>query len=651
MEEIDIKNGRHATPLLERIECPADLKLLSIDQLALLAADIREVIIRTVARTGGHLSPNLGVVEMTIALHYIFNAPHDKIIWDVGHQCYAHKLLTGRCSAFSTLRQYRGISGFPRRRESAYDLFDVGHSGTSISTALGIAEAQKFTQKQHNVIAVIGDGSINTGLAFEGLNNAGDLKSNLIVILNDNEMSISPNVGALSSYLSRIITGKAYNRLHTEMKEFLKTIPSIGTTLQRVMKQAEGSFKAFFVPGQLFEELGFKYVGPIQGHNLHHLIENLRNIRDLPKRPILLHVITKKGKGYPPAEEDPEVFHGVGPFDITTGATRKPKDGLKSYTSVFSDVLITLAQQDKRVIAITAGMTSGTGLTAFKHLFPDRFYDVGIAEPHAVTFAAALASEGLRPVVSIYSTFLQRSYDQILHDVCLQNAPVIFAIDRGGIVGDDGATHQGIFDVSYLRHLPNLIIMAPKDENELCHMFSTALTLKSPVAIRYPRGTGEGVPIKQPLQILPVGKAEVLSEGAELAILAIGKTVMPALDAAMLLIETGIHATVVNSRFVKPLDEELICALAQDCGRILTVEENVLSGGFGSAVLECLDRNGIHGVKTKRLGIPDEFVEHGSQEILRAQYGLDANGIRAAAIELLTVPIPGELISGFVKAG
>jgi 1-deoxy-D-xylulose-5-phosphate synthase len=621
--------------LLRQITTPADLKRLPEKDLPQLAKEIRETIIDTVCRTGGHCASNLGAVELTIALHYVFDAPKDKILWDVGHQTYAHKLLTGRRDRFHTLRQYGGISGFPCRSEGPYDVFDVGHSGTSISAALGLAEAQKQKGENSNIIAVIGDGSINTGLAFEGLNQAGDLESKLIVILNDNEMSISPNVGALSSYLSRIITGKAYNRLHKEMMDFLKTIPSIGSTLFRVVKQAEESFKGLIVPGLLFEELGFKYVGPIQGHNLRHLIENLRNIKNLKRRPVLLHVITKKGKGYPPAENDPETFHGIGPFDKETGKCHKSKNVSLNYTDIFSEALIKLAQRDERIVAITAGMTTGTGLTKFKQLFPNRFYDVGIAEQHAVTFASGLAAGGFRPVAAIYSTFLQRAYDQILHDVCLQNQPVVFAIDRGGIVGEDGPTHHGLFDISYLRHLPNLTFMAPKDENELRHMLYTALTLEGPTAIRYPRGKVEGVEIESTMRLIPVGKAEVLCWGIDVAIFAIGNTVLPALKAADLLKGQGINATVVNSRFIKPIDVELVCDLAQKIKKIITVEENVLAGGFGSAVLETLEQNNIDGIKVKRIGIPDKFVEHGSQEILRKKYGLDKEGIYRAAISVV----------------
>ena len=648
MEEIEnidkVQNG-----LLRQITNPDDLKRLPEKDLPQLAKEIRETIIDTVCRTGGHCASNLGAVELTIALHYVFDAPKDKILWDVGHQTYAHKLLTGRKDRFHTLRQYGGISGFPSRSEGPYDVFDVGHSGTSISAALGLAEAQKQKGENSNIIAVIGDGSINTGLAFEGLNHAGDLESKLIVILNDNEMSISPNVGALSSYLSRIITGKAYNRLYKEMMDFLKTIPSIGSTLYRVVKQAEESFKGLIVPGLLFEELGFKYVGPIEGHNLRHLIENLRNIRDLKRRPVLLHVITKKGKGYPPAENDPETFHGIGPFDKETGECHKSKRVALNYTDIFSEALIELAQRDERIVAITAGMTTGTGLTKFKQLFPSRFYDVGIAEQHAVTFASGLAAGGFRPVAAIYSTFLQRAYDQILHDVCLQNQPVVFAIDRGGIVGEDGPTHHGLFDISYLRHLPNLTFMAPKDENELRHMLYTALTLETPTAIRYPRGKVEGVEIESTMRLIPLGKAEILCWGPDVVIFAIGNTVLPALKAADLLKDQGIKATVVNSRFIKPIDVELVCDLAQKIRKIITVEENVLAGGFGSVVLETLEQNNIDGVKVKRIGIPDKFVEHGSQEILRKKYGLDKESICRAVLSFVNSGSSFKIYSQIVK--
>ena len=633
MEE---KSDQEKVRLLDQIESSADLKQLPEQTLLQLAEEIREVIIDTVSQTGGHLASSLGTVELTIALHYIFDTPEDKIIWDVGHQSYAHKLITGRRAAFHTLRQYNGISGFPRRTESPYDVFDVGHSGTSISAALGMAEAQKKGGGYRNIIAVIGDASITTGLAFEGLNQAGDLEGRLIVILNDNEMSISPNVGAVSSYLSRIITGNAYNRVHTRLMDFLKTIPSIGPRLFRVVKQAEESFKGLIVPGLMFEELGFTYVGPIQGHNFKHLTENLRNIKKLTKRPVLLHVITNKGKGYTPAEKDPETFHGIGPFEKATGKTYNSHSSVKSYTDIFGDAIVDLAREDDRIVALTAGMTTGTGLVKFKQLFPERFYDVGIAEQHAITFSAGLAAEGLRPVVAIYSTFLQRAYDQIFQDVCLQNNSVVFAVDRAGIVGEDGPTHQGLFDLSFLRQLPNLIVMAPKDGNELRSMLSMALKLDGPAAIRYPRGKVEGVEIDSGMNPIVLGKAEILREGHDLALFSIGNRVLPSLSAATLLAEKGIHATVVNSRFVKPLDEELICGLARKIRKIVTVEENVLAGGFGSAVLEILEKHNIKGNSIKRIGIPDKFVEHGPQNLLRKKYGLDDIGIFKVVLSFLT---------------
>ncbi|MBN2467577.1 MAG: 1-deoxy-D-xylulose-5-phosphate synthase [Deltaproteobacteria bacterium] len=629
------------TCLLKQIDSPADLKQLPEHKLAQLAEELRASILDTVSQTGGHLASSLGAVELTVALHYVFDTPKDKIIWDVGHQSYAHKLLTGRRDAFPTLRQHHGISGFPRRAESLYDVFDVGHSGTSISAAVGMAEAQTLKgDLEQDIVVVIGDASITTGLAFEGLNHAGDLGSRVIVVLNDNEMSISPSVGAVAAYLSRIITGKAYNRLHTQLMDFLKTIPSIGPTLFRVVKQAEESFKGLIVPGLLFEELGFSYVGPIPGHNLKNLVENLRNIKSLKKRPILLHVITTKGKGYQPAEKDPETYHGVGPFNKETGQQHKGESALPTYTDVFGNTMIELARQDERVLAITAGMTTGTGLSKFRELFPNRFYDVGIAEEHAVTFSAGLAAEGLRPVTAIYSTFLQRAYDQIVEDVCLQNHRVVFALDRAGIVGEDGPTHHGLYDLSFLRHLPNMVVMAPKDENELRMMLKTALELDAPATIRYPRGAGEGVAIESVIRSIPVGKAEILVEGADVAILAIGNAVSPALAAAQVLKEKGVQATVVNARFVKPLDEELICSLAQTVGKIVTVEENVLSGGFGSAVLEALEKHCVERVAARRLGIPDQFVEHGEPSLLRKKYGLDRNGIVEAALSLVTSRLP-----------
>jgi len=620
--------------LLEGINNPDELRLLKPEQLPQLAEELREEIITTVSKTGGHLASSLGVVELTVALHYVFNTPQDKIVWDVGHQSYAHKILTGRRKRFHTLRQHKGISGFPRREESIYDAFNVGHSSTSISAALGIAEARCLKGEKHKVIAVIGDGSLMAGLAWEGLNQAGHIKKDFIVILNDNEMSISPNVGALSAYLSRIITGQFYNRFKTEMVAFVDTIPGIGKSMLKVAKQSEEFLKGLLVPGLPFEELGFRYIGPISGHRFDHLLENLQNVNNLHGL-ILIHVLTNKGKGYAPAEENPITFHGTGPFDVKTGRPSSKKTSAPSYTQVFAQTLIKLAKNNNNIIAITAGMPNGTGLDKFSEAFPDKFYDVGIAEQHAITFAAGMAVEGLRPVIAIYSTFLQRGYDQILHDVCYQNLPVVFVLDRAGIVGEDGATHNGLFDLSYLRSIPNMIIMAPKDENELQHMLKTALSCECPVAVRYPRGKGYGVALDEQLKDLPIGKAEVLQDGDDLVILAVGGSVYPSLNAAERLKEAKIKTGILNVRFIKPLDKELICKLARKVGRIITVEENVLSGGFGSSVLETLGESDIQGVKVKCLGINDVFVEHGSQSIMRKKYGLDVEGIVRSAREIL----------------
>jgi 1-deoxy-D-xylulose-5-phosphate synthase len=622
---------------LSAINNPQELKKLPPELLPQLAQEIREQIISTVARTGGHLAPSLGVVELTIALHYVFDSPRDKIVWDVGHQAYAHKLLTGRQDRFHTLRQYGGISGFPKRCESPHDACDTGHSSTSISVALGMASARCLKRERNRVIAVIGDGSMTAGLAFEGLNNAGDLNKDLIVVLNDNGMSIAPNVGALSSFLSRKLTAPTMVFLKKQVENLLGSFPAIGGDLLAWAKKGEESFKAFFTPGMLFEALKFTYLGPVNGHRLNHLIETFNNVKNL-RGPILVHVRTTKGKGYRPAESDPTGFHGLGKFDPDTGEPKKRVGDVPTYTEVFGDTLVRLAKEDKRIVAITAAMPDGTGLVDFRKQFPDRFYDVGICEQHAVTFAAGLALEGMRPVAAIYSTFLQRAYDQILHDVCMQKVPVVLALDRGGVVGEDGETHQGLFDLSYLRHLPNLVLMAPKDENELRDMLYTAVDHPGPVALRYPRGRGVGVAFSSTLSKIPLGKAELLREGEDLLILAVGASVYPALKAAGDLEKRGFHATVVNARFIKPLDENLILTLAASHGRVLTVEENVVAGGFGSAVLELLADQGLFGVAVKRLGIPDTFVEHGSQEILRQKFGLDAEGILKGALEFLEQP-------------
>lgn len=623
--------------LLEKVNSPDDIKKLSLPELNALAAEIREMIIETVSKRGGHLASSLGTVELTIALHYVFNTPHDKLIWDVGHQTYAHKIITGRKDKFSTLRQKGGLSGFPKREESVYDTFGVGHSGTSISAAAGIAEARCLKGNGFKVIAVIGDGSMSSGMAFEGLNWVGDRNKDLIIVLNDNELSISPNVGALSSYLNRIMTGHTVTKLKSDFKSFLKSIPAIGESMFRFTKQVEESLKAFVVPGILFEELGFTYVGPLEGHRLDHLIKNLENLKDM-QGPVLVHVITKKGKGYQFSEDNPLRFHGTPAFHIETGESAADINmpaPPPSYTKVFGDTIVKLADADHRIVAITAAMCEGTGLCKFADKFPHRFYDVGIAEQHAVTFAAGLATQSLMPVVAIYSTFTQRAYDQIIHDVCLQKLPVVFALDRGGLVGEDGPTHHGVFDYSFFRSIPNMVVMAPKDENELQHMLKTAVQCQYPASVRYPRGNGVGTPLDDAFVALELGKGEILATGSDLAFFAIGSTVYPAMKAASALSQEGIGITVVNARFVKPLDEELLCATALSLKRVITMEENVLPGGFGSAVLELFERKGIHDVKVKRLGVRDEFVEHGTQQELRRLHGLDEEGIIEAARQMM----------------
>lgn len=620
--------------LLQRIHSPQDLRDLSRGELYQLAEEIREEIIHTVSITGGHLASSLGVVELTIALHHVFDSPRDRIIWDVGHQSYPHKLLTGRRGSFNTLRQYNGLSGFPKREESPHDAFNTGHSSTSISAALGMSVAKSLKDDGNRVIAVIGDGSMTAGLAFEGLNQAGHLEKDLIVVLNDNEMSISPNVGALSAYLNRVMTGQLVNRFRRQLKSLLQTIPGIGNSMIRIIKQAEESFKGFLTPGMLFEELGFKYVGPIDGHHVDHLIETFKNVREW-HRPVLIHVITKKGKGYGPAELDPLSFHGVAPFDIKTGRQNKAGATRISYSSVFGQTMVKLARTDGRIITITAAMQNGTGLGPYAAEFPNRIYDVGIAEQHAVTFAAGLASQGFKPVVAIYSTFLQRAYDQIVHDVCLPGLPVVFALDRSGIVGEDGPTHHGLFDISYLRHIPNLILMAPKDENEFQHMLNTATLLSQPVAIRYPRGKGEGVAMDGMLMALEVGMGEVLVDGRDLLLLPVGSMVYRACEAARQLREEGIEVAVANPRFIKPLDSALLCSMAQEIGRVVTIEENILAGGFGSAVIELFQERGLSHIKVLRIGIPDQFLAHGPQGVLREKCGLGLQGILEKARSFL----------------
>ena len=623
--------------LLETIHSPADLKKLKRSALPELAKQIRATIVDVVSASGGHLASSLGAVELGIALHYVFDTPADKILWDVGHQAYAHKLLTGRREQFTTLRRQGGLSGFTKRSESPYDAFTTGHSSTSISAGLGIACAKRLKKDASKVVAVIGDGSLTAGLAYEGLNQTGDTHKDkdLIVILNDNEMSISHNVGALSSLLSRTFSASRLQVLRKEFGEFLKSLPRIGENVYQLAKRSEESFKTFVTPGMLFEAFNFEYFGPIDGHNLGHLIDILNNIKKMDE-PVLLHVITKKGKGYPQAEKNPVYFHGVGSFDVDTGVCLPKKTNAPSYTEVFGQTMVELAKDNEKIIAVTAAMPEGTGLVPFSKAYPERFFDVGIAEQHGVTFAAGMATEGYRPVVAIYSTFLQRAYDQIIHDVCIENLPVVFALDRGGIVGEDGPTHHGIFDLAYLRSIPNMVVMAPKDESELRRMLATAVMHPGPIALRYPRGQGVGVDLDESPQAIDIGRAEVLDEGDDILILAIGSMVAEARCAAALLSENhGIQAAVVNARFVKPLDRDLIIPLARRIGRVVTVEENVVQGGFGSAILELLNDNGVIDVTVRRLGIGDTFVEHGAQRALRNQQGVDGAAIIETACHLM----------------
>jgi len=611
--------------LLDTIDHPRQLKNLSLAQLEKLAGEIRGLLVHTVAKTGGHLAPNLGIVELTIALHRVFDSPSDKFVWDVGHQAYVHKILTGRQKYFATLRQQGGLSGFPKMCESEHDAFGTGHSSTSISAALGLALARDLSGMKNHVIAVIGDGSLTGGQAYEALNHAGDLGTNLIVILNDNEMSIDKNVGAMSDYLSKMRTAPTYNRVKHDIEFLLRRIPAIGDSVAKTVERVKDSLRYLLVPGMLFEELGFTYIGPIDGHNIDLISEVLEQAKAM-NGPVLIHNLTRKGKGYQPAECQADKFHGVGPFCIESGEIIK--NGNKpTFTSVFGNTLVELAKQNDNIVAITAAMPEGTGLKKFAGLFPNRFFDVGIAEPHAATVAAGLAAGGKTPVIALYSTFGQRAYDQILHDICLQDLPVIFALDRAGIVGEDGPTHHGVFDFSYLRHIPNLVLMAPKDENELRHMLYTATISKAPTAIRYPRGSGLGVSMDTGFKEIPIGKAEMLKPAKDIVFLAVGAMVEPCQQASLLLAEAGIQAGVVNARFIKPLDEPMIRELAREVGIFVTVEDNILAGGFGSAVLEYMNANQLNWVKLLRLGIPDKFIEHGTRQNLLSQYGLTSDGI------------------------
>ncbi|TLY97060.1 MAG: 1-deoxy-D-xylulose-5-phosphate synthase [Gammaproteobacteria bacterium] len=607
-------------PLLYAIESPADLRRMSFGELPALAAELREFLIQSVSTRGGHFAAGLGTVELTIALHYVFNTPHDRLVWDVGHQAYPHKVLTGRRDRLHTIKQDGGLAPFPARQESEYDTFGVGHSSTSISAALGMAVAAARTGSDRRVVAVIGDGAMTAGMAFEALNHAGSLPADLLVILNDNDMSISENVGALSNHFARVLSGRVYAHLREGGKKVLRQMP----TVWELARRSEEHLKGMVLPGTLFEEMGFNYIGPIDGHDVKALVLTLRNIRKL-RGPQFLHVVTRKGKGYAPAEADPIKWHGPGPFDPASGTIFKEKSSGPTYSQVFGQWLCDMAERDPRIIGITPAMREGSGLVEFSKRFPDRYFDVAIAEQHAVTFAAGLAAEGLKPVVAIYSTFLQRAYDQLIHDVALQGLPVVFALDRAGLVGSDGATHQGSYDLSYLRCIPNMVIMAPADENECRQMLYTASALEGPAMVRYPRGCGPGVAVASELTALGLGKAQLRREGKSgLAVLAFGALVAPAQSIA-----ERLDATFVNMRFVKPLDEDLIVALAARHRALVTIEENVTQGGAGSAVGEVLASEGLQ-LPLLQLGIPDRFIEHGSREGCLAAAGLDAASLSAS---------------------
>lgn len=612
--------------LLDKINSPADLKNFSVSELAGLAKELREFVITTISHTGGHLAPSLGVVELTLVLHYLFDSPRDKIVWDVGHQAYVHKILTGRKDRFSTIRQYHGISGFPKIAESEYDSFGTGHASTSISSALGMACARDLAGEDYNVIVVIGDGALTGGLAFEGLNNAGASGKKIIVIVNDNAMSISKNVGAFSKYLTTLITMQSYNKLKREIWGITGKLSILGRKIRNIVGRVDEGLKSIVVPGLLFERLGFRYFGPVDGHDISRLIRVLRLVKSL-NGPIMVHVVTRKGKGYEPAEKNASIFHGLGAFDKETGKTAK-KSSIPSYNKVFGMSLTEFGEDNKKIVGITAAMSIGTGLIHFADKFPDRFFDVGIAEGHAVTFAAGLAAQGYKPVVALYSSFLQRAYDSVIHDVALQKLPVVFAIDRAGLVGDDGPTHHGVFDLSYLRVVPNLIVMAPKDEFELKRMLYTALKYeKGPIALRYPRGSGVGVPLDAPIKELEIGKGEVVANGKDAVIIAVGTVVYNALKAREILLEENIDVQVVNARFIKPLDEELLNNQFEKFNLIVTVEDNAIQGGFGSAVSELLLQGDHDDVVLHKIGIPDEFIEQGSISQLYQQVGLDADSI------------------------
>jgi 1-deoxy-D-xylulose-5-phosphate synthase len=621
--------------MLDRVNLPADLRTLSIPELKALADDVRAFLIDVVSKTGGHLGAGLGAVELTVALHYVFNTPHDKLVWDVGHQAYPHKILTGRKNRLNTIRQYKGLSGFLKRTESEYDTFGAGHASTAISAALGMVVARDFNHEDYKVVAIVGDGSMTGGMVYEGMNNAGLLKKDFIVVLNDNNMSIAPNVWALSNYFTQLIANPSYNRFKSNIYDLTGKLDAWGDRIRRVAARLEEGVKVVVTPGMLFEALGFRYFGPVNGHNVAQLVNIFKDVKNY-HGPILVHVTTQKGKGYKPAENDVQKLHGVTPFDKITGMSPKKADGPPAYTKVFGKAITELAKANLKIVGITAAMPDGTGLDILQKELPTNFFDVGIAEQHAVTFAAGLATQGCIPVAAIYSTFLQRAFDQIIHDVALQHLHVVFALDRGGLVGADGPTHHGVFDLSYLRLVPDMVVMAPKDESELRDMLYTAIEYKrGPIALRYPRGNGVGVPLKQGFDLIPIGKGEIIRTGTHVAILAIGAMVQSALKAAALLEEEGISAEVVNMRFVKPIDSDLIEELARRFNCFVTVEDNTIKGGFGSAVAECLASKQITDVRLKIHGIPDRFIDHGTPDELYREVGIDPQGIANVVREFL----------------
>jgi 1-deoxy-D-xylulose-5-phosphate synthase len=621
------------TRLIDGIDYPKDIRRLTIDELSQIAHEIREEVISVVSEVGGHFASTLGAVELTLALHYVFNTPEDRLVWDTGHQAYAHKLICGRRERLATIRQINGISGFLSREESEYDVFGAGHAGTSISAALGMVVAKNLEGSSRKVVAVISDGGLSAGLTFEGLNQAGHLDKDLIVVLNDNEHFIDPRVGAVSSFLSKQFTTEFSVRWQKHLSALLRTLPR-GENLKHVARKLRDSFLGLVTPGFLFESLGFQYVGPIDGHNIAEMVETLENVKKI-EGPTLVHVMTKKGKGYAPAEADPIKYHSVAPFHVLTGKPKKEKSPIPTYTDVFARALIQLAKENPKVIGITAAMGSGTGIDKLSRELPGRSYDVGIAEQHAVTFAAGMATEGWIPVVAIYSTFLQRGYDQILHDVCLQNLHVVFALDRGGLVGADGPTHHGVFDFAYMRSIPNIVIMAPKDENELQHMLKTAIEHTGPVSLRYPRGEGWGVELDKEIRRFEIGRGELLRSGSDVAIVGIGQTVLPALRAAGDLSSLGIDAAVVNARFVKPLDKDLLREVMSRTPNLIVVEDHVLHGGFGGAILEFIAEERLSYMRVRRLGVPDRFIPHGTQDELRKLCGIDQEAITQCALQLV----------------